>query len=1210
MSLSLYGRIIPFMDEAGGVDKAIEAGNTLAREKAISSIKHADNLVATYGKNLNTPNKKTKKTTMDEAKKKEKDAQDGLDKIEAKKASGEPLSKADMEKESQLKNQLTSAKAMQGALKEKGALTLAGVSQIIDQSKIDSMQGQSLGIRANMKGDKNSSIYTENAMYGEMSKQQATKAKIDAQGGVATAVSSDVAESAVKAAQQQAGTQAQISQLLQSDAGGGKKTDEANALSKGIVDGTIKGGEVLKNALAGAASLMAAQVGGKTKSDIKNVDGFNTTQDYIDAQGDMGSYKAGQSKAQVKALHTKNSDGTSVLNDEGNVTEQGQEMLTRSEQHKTAEQLKRSGNYSNKKLMQGGFAQMINSKDTPEERIKAAQTMKSMGFIEEVPMFSRNGKVDPKNIKPANAQSIARAMGEAEGNRINDKMGGIILDDGSQEFSWAGTGVSSTNNKSHTKSDGKSRDTKTTKTQQKVAEDRAKDTNGNGKKDPDEVQAYKEIQEAAQVSTDPSFWSSNIMANLSQSVGFGGNGAIAGTVLTVGTGAAVWANHKSRGPEKLSKEAIDTKVSSGELTHSVDGDGKPNGFRDKSGVKVLNANGEKLKPAKFSSKEINNLTPMHDSEGIVNGYADSDGTKVANADGQKLKEDGKVVKSGKATKGAMATWGGLKTGAWKTRDALEGLFSDSKKTSDSTKNPSQNEYGTDDKEPSKGSSNDKVQKRPPILDTTSVSKKPGTSKFISDGVGGTKPNPDYVKPSGSTTKEPKSFMGEVMDGFKNSSLLKHKVGTALSVAAPVVAVAGTAYGLSGTDAEASTIKPLVSGATPPPKASTSNDGFSVQNMVSAGLDTAAVGFNAFTGYMGMNEMKDGVKANALMKDATMGVKAAGGLGKFALKKLPLIGLGLGMSAAYRRAQDGDYTGAGLEALSGIASMAPGLGTMASAAIDTGLIARDRFSSSVPQHAQNAFQSQSEANTGVAIQKDFNSGKAVPIAESSAVAQPTKAVPFAESPTVAQPTKADTKADTKTDITAPQDSTVAQPSKAVPFAESPTVAQPTKTDITAPQESTVAQPSKAVPFAESSAVTQPSKTDITAPQESTVAQPTKAVPFAESSTVAQPTKTDITAPQESTVAQPTKAVPFAESPVVAQQSGPIAMPATPTIAPILATIDTSAISTSLANTLSTLSSSSIVGTGAQAAESQSGKMINSINNDSVGVSSSYQKISQA
>ena len=306
-------------------------------------------------------------------------------------------------------------------------------------------------------------------------------------------------------------------------------------------------------------------------------------------------------------------------------------------------------------------------------------------------------------------------------------------------------------------------------------------------------------------------------------------------------------------------------------------------------------------------------------------------------------------------------------------------------------------------------------------------------------------------------------MGEVMDGFKNSSLLKHKVGTALSVAAPVVAVAGTAYGLSGTDAEASTIKPLVSGATPPPKASTSNDGFSVQNMVSASLDTAAVGFNAFTGYMGMNEMKDGVKANALMKDATMGVKASGGLGKFALKKLPLVGLGLGMSAAYSRAQDGDYTGAGLEALSGIASMAPGLGTMASAAIDTGLIARDRFSSSVPQHAQNAFHSQSGANTGVAIQKDFNSGKVVPFAESSAVAQ---------------------------------------------------------------------------------------------------------------------------------------------------QSGPIAMPATLTIAPILATIDTSAISTSLANTLSTLSSSSIVGTGAQAAESQSGKMINSINNDSVGVSSSYQKISQA
>ena len=47
-----------------------------------------------------------------------------------------------------------------------------------------------------------------------------------------------------------------------------------------------------------------------------------------------------------------------------------------------------------------------------------------------------------------------------------------------------------------------------------------------------------------------------------------------------------------------------------------------------------------------------------------------------------------------------------------------------------------------------------------------------------------------------------------------------------------------------------------------------------------------------------------------------------------------------MSAAYSRAQDGDYAGSAMEAASGLLSMIPGIGTMASAAIDTGLIARD------------------------------------------------------------------------------------------------------------------------------------------------------------------------------------------------------------------------------------------------------------------------------
>ena len=41
--------------------------------------------------------------------------------------------------------------------------------------------------------------YAENAMYGEMSQQQSTKEKIDKQGGIDSAVSTDVADAGLKA---------------------------------------------------------------------------------------------------------------------------------------------------------------------------------------------------------------------------------------------------------------------------------------------------------------------------------------------------------------------------------------------------------------------------------------------------------------------------------------------------------------------------------------------------------------------------------------------------------------------------------------------------------------------------------------------------------------------------------------------------------------------------------------------------------------------------------------------------------------------------------------------------------------------------------------------------------------------------------------------------------------------------------------------------
>ena len=74
---------------------------------------------------------------------------------------------------------------------------------------------------------------------------------------------------------------------------------------------------------------------------------------------------------------------------------------------------------------------------------------------------------------------------------------------------------------------------------------------------------------------------------------------------------------------------------------------------------------------------------------------------------------------------------------------------------------------------------------------------------------------------------------------------------------------------------------------------------------------------------------------------TKGITKTAGL--TLLKKIPGIGFMVGLGLATLRAKRGDYIGAGLELLSGIVSLAPGLGTAASFLIDAGILARDYFS---------------------------------------------------------------------------------------------------------------------------------------------------------------------------------------------------------------------------------------------------------------------------
>lgn len=105
--------------------------------------------------------------------------------------------------------------------------------------------------------------------------------------------------------------------------------------------------------------------------------------------------------------------------------------------------------------------------------------------------------------------------------------------------------------------------------------------------------------------------------------------------------------------------------------------------------------------------------------------------------------------------------------------------------------------------------------------------------------------------------------------------------------------------------------------------------------VSKGFDVLKrVGWKALGKIIG----DKGVKV--LQTFASKVAQHAGKLAKMGAKKLPGPGLILGIIGAIRRAKNGDWTGAVIEALSGIASSFPGLGSAASIALDGLLIGRD------------------------------------------------------------------------------------------------------------------------------------------------------------------------------------------------------------------------------------------------------------------------------
>ena len=92
---------------------------------------------------------------------------------------------------------------------------------------------------------------------------------------------------------------------------------------------------------------------------------------------------------------------------------------------------------------------------------------------------------------------------------------------------------------------------------------------------------------------------------------------------------------------------------------------------------------------------------------------------------------------------------------------------------------------------------------------------------------------------------------------------------------------------------------------------------------------------------GKSVAKLGVKKGATKGVSKVAAKSVGkGIGKSVLKKIPVIGLGLGAIFAIDRLRRGDWGGALMELGSGAASMIPGLGTAVSVGLDAALIGKD------------------------------------------------------------------------------------------------------------------------------------------------------------------------------------------------------------------------------------------------------------------------------
>lgn len=131
------------------------------------------------------------------------------------------------------------------------------------------------------------------------------------------------------------------------------------------------------------------------------------------------------------------------------------------------------------------------------------------------------------------------------------------------------------------------------------------------------------------------------------------------------------------------------------------------------------------------------------------------------------------------------------------------------------------------------------------------------------------------------------------------------------------------------------------------------------------------------------------KAAGKTAGKTVGKAVAKTTGKSLLKKIPLVGLGVGCYFAWDRIKQGDYAGALGEVASGAAACVPGVGTAVSVGIDVALGGRDVYRASQGREVSQQQAVSENTSAGERTQKKISQADRRLLLEKSGILQPQR-----------------------------------------------------------------------------------------------------------------------------------------------------------------------------------------------------------------------------